>query len=312
MSKKVPKKVKEILNTDRKRVDYTKHKSFSFSQLSTFLTCPHRWYLDKVERLQEYEPSIHTVFGTAMHETIQQWLDTLYSSTVKKAQEMDLDDLLLERMKKNYKKERYKIGYKDFSDSKQMQEFYDQGVQILEFLKKKRSDYFFKKKTYLAGIETPLMEEVRPGIFFTGFIDLVFYDEVLDRYTLVDIKTSTRGWNKYQKRDEIKQSQLILYKHFFCKKYNIPPDNVDIQFFIVKRIIPQDTDWPVKRVQLFEPASGKIKTGKILKQVNEFLDQAFTYDGEYVKSGYKKNPSKNNCRFCPYLEQLSLCDSGIK
>lgn len=312
MGKKIPKKVKEILNTKKKKIDYTKHKSFSYSQLSTFLTCPHRWYLDKVEKLQEYDPSIHTVFGTAMHETIQQWLDTMYSSTVKKAQEMDLDTLLLERMKKNYKKERYRIGYKDFSTSKEMQEFYEQGIQILTFLKKKRSDYFYKKKIYLAGIEVPLVREVRPGIFFTGFIDLVFYDQALDTYTLIDIKTSTKGWNKYQKRDQIKQSQLILYKHFFSKEYNIPPKKIDIQFFIVKRIVPEHTDWPVKRVQLFEPASGKIKTGKVVNQMNNFLDQAFTDDGEYVKSGYKKNPSKNNCRFCPYLEQLSLCDSGIK
>ena len=33
-------------------------------------------------------------FGTAMHETIQTWLDTIYNGKVKDANAMDLDALL--------------------------------------------------------------------------------------------------------------------------------------------------------------------------------------------------------------------------
>ena len=64
---------------------------------------------------------------------------------------------------------------------------------IFEFLKKKRGAYFSTKNTMLAGIETLLYQEIKPGIVFIGLIDLVFYNKYLDRWTIIDIKTSTSG-----------------------------------------------------------------------------------------------------------------------
>ena len=311
MGKKIPKKVVEISKVKKPKVDYSVQKSFSYSQLSTYHTCPHRWYLDKVEKHQVYEPSIHTVFGTALHETIQKWLDVLYTKTVKEAQEMDLDGLLLDRMRKTYKKERYKFDHINFSNPKQLQEFYLQGKEIMDFLVKKRSDYFFKKKVYLAGIETPITYEVKPNVFFIGYIDLVFYDETLDEYTLIDIKTSTRGWNDFQKKDETKQLQLVLYKYYFSKIFDIPLDKINVQFFICKREVPEVSDWVVKRVQIFEPASGRVKIGKAKKIVDEFVENVFDDNGEYVVKDYKKNPSEWNCKFCNYVNNLNLCQEGI-
>ena len=311
MGKKLPKKVLEIKATKKTKIDYSTQKSFSYSQLSSYLVCPHRWYLDKVEGHQVYEPSIHTVFGTALHETIQKWLDVLYTDTVKKANEMDLDGLLLDRMRKIYKKERYRFNYTDFSSSKQLQEFYNQGKEIMRYLVKKRSFYFYKKKVYLAGVETPLVEEVRPNVFFVGYIDLVFYDETLDEYTLIDIKTSTSGWNKFQKQDELKQYQLILYKYYFSKIFEIPLDKINIQYFICKRKVPEESDWPVKRVQIFEPASGKVKMNRALRAVNDFIENVFDENGEYLQKKYQKNPSEWNCRFCSYVNQTNLCTEGV-
>jgi hypothetical protein len=36
-------------------------------------------------------------------------------------------------------------------------------------------------------------------------------------------------------KDELKQFQLILYKKYFAQQFNIPIDDIDIEFFIVKR-----------------------------------------------------------------------------
>ena len=49
-------------------------------------------------------------------------------------------------------------------------------------------------------------------IKFVGYIDVLIYDTVREKYKIIDIKTSTRGWNKWQKRDENKTQQLLLYK----------------------------------------------------------------------------------------------------
>ena len=49
------------------------------------------------------------------------------------------------------------------------------------------------------------------------------------------LKTSTMGWNKWQKKDENKTQQLLLYKQFYSKMYNHPIEKIEVEYFIVKR-----------------------------------------------------------------------------
>jgi hypothetical protein len=63
------------------------------------------------------------------------------------------------------------------------------------------------------------------------------YHEPTNTFKIIDIKTSTKGWNKWNKKDESKQFQLILYKNFFSKQFGIPKENIDINFIILKRKI---------------------------------------------------------------------------
>ena len=55
-----------------------------------------------------------------------------------------------------------------------------------------------------------------------------------------------------------------MYKYFFSKQFDIPIENIDIQFFIVKRKIWEESEYPMKRVQEFAPPSGKNKTNKAI------------------------------------------------
>jgi RecB family exonuclease len=43
-----------------------------------------------------------------------------------------------------------------------------------------------------------------------GYLDVVLYHEPSNTFKIIDIKTSTKGWNKYTKKDESKQFQLVL------------------------------------------------------------------------------------------------------
>jgi ATP-dependent helicase/DNAse subunit B len=45
--------------------------SISYSQFSTYNSCPFRWKLDKIDGLKEREGSINTLFGEAIHLTLQ-------------------------------------------------------------------------------------------------------------------------------------------------------------------------------------------------------------------------------------------------
>lgn len=102
------------------------------------------------------------------------------------------------------------------------------------------------------------------NIKYTGFLDVVLYDEKYDTFKIIDIKTSTKGWNKKDKNNEDKQFQLLLYKQFFSEQYGIPLSNIDIEFFIVKRKVLDWDDEKIMsphqayRVQTFTPLVEKL------------------------------------------------------
>jgi len=243
-----------------------------------------------------------------MHEVIQHWLDVMYDRSVKEAESLDLNAMLYERLVKNYKIEKAKSGHEHISTSEELQMFYLDGTHILNFLKKRRAAYFSRKKNYLAGIETLLYQEIKPGVYFKGYIDLVFYNEALDKWTIVDIKTSTSGWKDYAKKDMSKISQVLLYKKFFSEQFDIPIDKIDVLYFIVKRRVPAEAEFAAmqRRVQEFKPPSGKIKRGQAITSMNNFIKEALDEDGKVIDKSYPANPSKWNCRFCD-LKNSPLC-----
>lgn len=290
----------------------SQNKHISYSQLNSFANCQKQWYLQYVKKLAPYEGSIHAMFGTAMHETIQTWLTTLYYDKVKTANEMDLDALLYENMVKAYKSTKAQNSFQEFTSLDEMNMFYLDGKHILNFLKKKRGGYFSTKGTYLAGVETLLYQELRPGVQFKGFIDLVFYSEVLDEWTIIDIKTSTSGWNDYAKKDDNKIAQILLYKEFFSQQFDIPIDKINVEYFILKRKVPKDAEFAAmeRRVQQFRPPSGKIKRGQAVSLMNNFVETAVDMDGEYIDKDYPTSPSKSACMFCSF-KKMRICPDAV-
>jgi len=310
MPKKLPKEVKLVLEHSPHQIDYRREKNISASQILMYDTCPHQWKLSKIDKLQIYTPSVHTVFGTAMHEVIQEWLDVMYNSSVKESKEMNLREELKLKMRDVYEKERKKTK-EAFTTADELNSFFLDGVQILDYLQKKRTQYFSTKNTFLAGIETDIVQEIRPNVYFKGYIDLVFYNRLADTYTIIDIKTSTRGWTDYDKKNDAKIAQILLYKEFFAKQFNVDVDQINVEYFILRRKINEDLEFVPKRVQEWRPASGKVKRGKAVKLLNEFVENAFKDGGYNLEGDFTPTPSKNACRFCPYKDDKSLCSVAI-
>ena len=286
-------------------------KRISYSQYNQWVTCPHKWKLNYIDDLGKYTDSIHTLFGTSMHEVLQTYLTVMYNDTIKMADALPLDEMLLHRMKTNYTQIMERNGGEVFCEQEDMEEFYSHGMTILEWFKKKRNMYFSKKNYELVGIEVPIEYELPNKIKFIGYMDVVLHDTFRDRYKIIDIKTSTMGWNKYMKADKNKTDQLLLYKQFYGAENNISTDKIDVEYFIVKRKLYEKVDFPQRRVQTFQPASGKPSINKLMNNLNQFLDESFI-DGEYnVEHTYIKQPSKKNCRFCEF-NQTEHCDAGVK
>tara|TARA_E500000318_G_scaffold18317_1_gene18942 strand:- start:1760 stop:2674 length:915 start_codon:yes stop_codon:yes gene_type:complete len=303
MSKKLKTPVKKIWESKIKQSP-SKNLHISYSSLSTYNKCPKLWEMQYLKKEIPFKQNIYTCFGTAMHETIQEWLEVLYHDKVKTAKEMNLDQLLYDNMIKAYKSGKAQNEHQHFSTTKELTQFWVEGKHILKFLKKKRNAYFTTKSMMLAGIETLLYQEIKPGVYFKGLVDLVFYHPNSDRYTIMDIKTSTSGWRDAQKKNPNLTAQVILYKEFFAKQFNVDKDKIDVEFFIVKRRVPKDAEFASmqKRVQEFRPNAGPRKTKQVMESLNKFISEVINEKGEFIDKVYKCNHPLGKCEHCaPFL-----------
>jgi|TARA_B100001564_G_scaffold305478_1_gene274493 hypothetical protein len=321
LPKKIPNIVKEIKNNPPQEINFAYQKNISYSQMSIFRGCPHRWKLQYKDKIKRFTSSIHTVFGTAIHETMQHYLDIAYEKSFAAAdREIDIKEYFQEKFIGEYQVQYKKNNDSHFSDAVEMREFFEDGAAILDWFKKKRSRYFSKKGTYLVGCEVPIViapNKMYNNVLYMGYLDVVTYNERSDTFKIIDIKTSTKGWNKFAKKDESKQYQLLLYKQYFSEQYNIPLDKIEIEFFILKRkVLDWDDDKIMSphqayRVQTFTPPSGKIKLNRAKNAINDFIKECFNSSGNIKEREYIKSPSKWNCTFCPFKEEQELCGEGI-
>lgn len=288
-------------------------KFISYSQYSTFQKCQHLWKLKYIDKIKEQEPSIHLIFGTSMHNIIQHWIQVMFNKTVKESEALDFDKLLLDELKKNYADDVAKHK-KHFSTKEQLTEFYLDGLETLKWLRKKRTKFFDRRNQELVGTEIPILiapSPDKPNVILTGFLDLVLKDKKGPKFYIGDFKTSTKGWNQWDKKDETKIAQLLLYKIYFSQQYNIPVDDIEVEFMILKRKIDLDSMYSQRRVQLFKPSQGSVSLNKTLKSFESFINSCFLPDGEYNSLfPYQATAGKNdfNCRFCEFKNDDKRCD----
>ncbi len=249
------------------------------------------------------------IFGTAMHEVLQTYLEIMYNDSIKNADKLNLEEMLRDKLIEQFKMAEEEDG-KPPCTKEDLNEFYQDGVDIIDFFKKKRNEYFSKRGYKLIGCEVPISVDLQKNLKMVGYIDFVILDEFHNIIKIYDIKTSTRGWNKWMKKDENKTQQLLLYKQFYSKQYNHPIDKIEVEYFIVKRKLFENAMFPQKRVQKFSPASGTVSMNKVAKKLNNFMDVAFNDVGEYTPDRLKPTPSKKACRFCEF-NKTEYCDKGV-
>lgn len=294
-------------------INYAFQKSVSYSQYSMYSQCQYQWYLAYVKKQKVFKPGIHLLYGTSLHEAIQHYLEVMYGTSAKVADEIDLLTYFEDRMIENYKSDLLQYDNKHYTTKEELTEFINDGKASIEWFKKNRNKYFSRKNTELVGIEIPILQSVTdysPNVLIQGYIDFVLYDKVTDTYTIFDIKTSTRGWTDKEKKDQTKINQILLYKHFYSRALKIPEEKINVKFFIVKRKIFENSEFPMKRIQEFEPANKTKKVKDAYTSLENFIKECFTKDSaKYVEARvYNKNPLA--CKYCPYADKPELCDKG--
>lgn len=308
--------VKKLLEQSAESLYKDGKKVVSYSQLSLYYNCPLQWKLQYIDKIKVFQPSIHMIFGTAMHEIIQLYLDTVYNISVKASKSLDFPILLKDRMISLYNAEVTKNNGEHFCNPKTLHEFWGQGVEILEYLRKNRTKYFSTKNIDLVGYELPLYTELienSPHVMFLGYIDMILYDHDLEQYIIIDFKTSSTGWGEKDKKSKQKLLQVVLYKKYLSKLLGISEDDVTVKFVILRRTPMKNPAMPEmgpKYIQEFKPSNIK----KLRKDLDKFLSEF--HNNSFVENKYNKEATypaitggddSPNCKWCMFKDKPELC-----
>lgn len=285
-----------------------KKKTVSFSQFSNWWTCPHKWYRDYVLKEKQFEDNLVMSFGTAIHETIQHYLKTIFHVGESDGEAINMMEFFVTAFKQQIEKK--KIPHTET----ELNEFIEDGRSILGEFKDpvNRLRYFPKNKWELLAIEDDIVINIRNDVSLNGKLDIVLKEKMSGKIKIIDFKTSNRGWNNYQKEDFTKTSQLVLYKALYSKHYNIPLNMIDVEFFILKRKTydPEKSRYPQTRIDIYKPDAYQKNVLQVIQEFGKFVDICFTPTGEYNTSiQYLKNPGprKKNCTYCQYAKS-GICD----
>jgi hypothetical protein len=286
-------------------IDFRNHSIVSFTQLALYLNCPLSWKLAYGLNLRSREQNIHFVFGNAIHKTIEKWLEFIHWNKI--------DDFRY----RDYFSDTYLLEFKDavsknngiFSSETELMEFSDGGYRILDHLAKNNPDYFNRDKYELLGIEVPIYYPVfedRPDIRFLAYLDAVLRNKETGQILVIDFKTSTKEWNHYQFDDKVKIGQLLLYKYYFSKMYDVNIDDVIVEYVILAR----DAEIPENQVVEYVPEQGLESCDEFACMLETFVETVFNEHNQYeLNTEYPALSGDNfsNCRFCEFALNEKYC-----
>jgi len=282
----------------------------SFSQYSTYSTCPRMYKHQYIDKLGESSANVHTIFGSSMHSTIQHYLSVFYGVSKKQANELNLDKMLLNSLREEFTKEKEKMSEGAPCTQLELEEFFGDGRRILEWFVKHIEKFYTKSGYELVAIEMPLNYEIKAGVHFIAFIDIVLREIGSGEIIIIDLKTSTNGWNKYQKEDKIKNAQILIYKKFYSDLFGVPMQNIKVEFQIMKRKLMEDAPYPIPRISKHIPPNGRPSVMKAYDEFMGFINTVFDDTGERrLDIEYSKTPGKNkkNCKYCEFYAR-KICD----
>jgi ATP-dependent exoDNAse (exonuclease V) beta subunit len=256
----------------------------SFSELKNWDKCAYYHKLVHLDKLKGFEGNAHTAFGNAVHDVCEHIL--LTSSQDTEALKEMFENNFLNTLRKL--PENIRLGLKEPKNKKLVMEMREQGRDLVCLVLDSVSEYFGEYET--VSTEERLMqgiEEFKEAEYqFKGFIDLVVKTKD-GKYHIIDWKTCSWGWDSRRKSAPMTTYQLTYYKHYFAKKHNIDPSNIETHFALLKRTAKKE------RIEFFRVTSGAKKTSNAIN----FLTKA-------LHNINNKNFIKNRtaCRDCEFYK----------
>jgi hypothetical protein len=225
----------------------------SYSEIKIWDECAYKHKLVYIDNIKNFHGNEHTAFGTAMHEVCEK--------AVLKEVELDkesLDDFFNNKFLEEVKR----LVVKKVDLNKNLiRSMREQAKGLVEYIIPELKNTFNDYEVFSA--EEEIYEKLEDtGKHYKGYIDLVLKTSD-GKYHIIDWKTCSWGWDARRKNERMVTYQLAYYKHFFSKKHNIDPANIETHFALLKRTAKSN------KVEIFRVTSGNKKIENSLKLLDK-------------------------------------------
>jgi len=268
-------------------------KHISYSEWKNWHICPHYHKLTYIDKVAQFEGNIYTAFGKALHTVCEFTL----TSPEKYREAGAIDALVKEQFIAELNalpESEQQVAKRDFN----LKEWLVSGLEIVPDLYRCLTEKFGKLGEdweVLSAEEQlyePITEFTEAEKNFKGFIDLVVFSKKDEKIHLIDWKTCSWGWKPRKKSDTILAYQLVFYKHFYARKYEVNPKEIDCHFVLLKR-----TAKPGKKAEFVRVTAAKKRTTDALNALTKALHNI-------NKENYIKN--RNACTDCK--DRFGTCE----
>lgn len=268
-------------------------KHISYSEWKNWHICPHYHKLTYIDKVTQFQGNIFTAFGKALHTVCELTL----TSPEKYRGSGTIEALVKEQFLKELKalpEDEQQRAKRDFK----LKEWLVSGIEIIPDLYRCLTEKFGKLGEdweVLAAEEQlyePITEFTEAEKNFKGFIDLVVMSKKDKKVHLIDWKTCSWGWKREKKSDTILSYQLVYYKHFWSRKYDVDPKDVDCHFVLLKR-----TAKAGKKAEFVRVTAAKKRTTDALNTLTKALHNI-----------NKKNYIKNRTACTDCKDRFGTCE----
>ncbi len=259
----------------------------SFSEIKMWKECAYKHKLTHIDKIDVFEPSPFLDFGTAVHEGCEALVEKKTPDRPKLV--LDIRNAWKEHGFDNPDWVEKQPGWYKYHHCDEWVEWANNmWDDIPAFLDKEFPGWETVKA------EEELYENIEGfDIKFKGFIDAIIKVPKKrgtgDIYWILDWKTANSyGWRREKKQDILMTAQLILYKHFWSIKHNIPLSDIRCGFILLKR-----GGKPGNMCDLVNVSVGPKAIDRGLKIMRSMIKN--------VKKQFSLK-NRNSCTYCPFKD----------
>lgn len=263
----------------------------SYTHFSLYKECGHRYLLENIIEQEESLPTIYSLFGDAIHDTLKKGVE----NGLNEEERINNFKYVFTKLVKDYLIETQEYN--------KLETFLNQGIEILKLIPTDR----LSEKYIFIGAEHVISETLYKNYIFVGFIDLVLKDKKTGKYVIIDWKTSTAPWDIENKlKDEVFVSQMKFYKYFYAKKKRIPLKDIECKYIVLSRYKEKNNEEAgyghIENVEIeTDEQSIEIVLEELAKTTRDiFIRKIFTKA--------KLENRKNSCYFCPFKDSHMFCN----